>query len=301
MKPSLAPLHEALGAMTSLLREAFPYRDHTVALLTQHGKEHVVAPVLDAALGCRVQCVKGYDTDLLGTFTRDIPRAGTQRDAARTKARVGMQLAGLPLGLASEGAFGVDPMIGMLPWNVEVLIWIDDVQGLEVVGSAQGKANYAHLLTADWAAAAAFATQWGFPEHQLVLRPKHQDDPRIRKGIATWADLETDFGWALESSPQGLVFLETDVRAHANPTRQQVIRCAAEDLASKLRCLCPECGAPGFWRVARVPGLPCQACGAPTEEPQADVLGCVRCTHRVTQAYGQHQGADPARCDYCNP
>ena len=34
-----------------------------------------------AALGCRVERVAGHDTDLLGTFTRDIPCAGTQTAA----------------------------------------------------------------------------------------------------------------------------------------------------------------------------------------------------------------------------
>jgi hypothetical protein len=279
----------------------FSYKGQEVALLTQHGKERVIAPVLDAALGCRVRRVAGYDTDLLGTFTRDIPRAGTQREAARKKARLGMALAGLPIGLASEGAFGADPMIGMFPWNTEVLIWIDDLHGLEVVGTARGKANFAHLLTPDCAAAEAFARRWGFPEHQLVIRPEREDDPRIRKGNASRADLEAGFAWARRESAQGLVFLETDVRAHANPTRQENIRRAAEDLASRLCSLCPACGAPGFWRVERVPGLPCEDCGAPTEEARAEVLGCVRCAHRVTREYSEPETADPARCDYCNP
>ena len=283
------------------VRQAFSYRGQEVALLTQHGKEQVIASVLDPAVGCRVKRVDGYDTDLLGTFTRDIPRAGSQLEAARTKARLGMKLAGLPLGLASEGTFGADPMIGMFPWNTEVLIWIDDVQGLEVVGTAQGNANYAHLLTADWTVAEAFARQWGFPEHQLVVRPESEEDPRIRKGIASWADLEIGFARAHQESSNGLVFLETDVRAHANPTRLENIRRAAEDLASKLCSSCPECGAPGFWRVERVTGLPCEWCGAPTEEPQADVLGCVKCTHRATHKRSDRTTADPARCDYCNP
>ena len=86
-----------------------PYANHRVALLTQHGNEHVIGPVLNAALGCRVERVTGYDTDRLGTFTRDIPRAGTQIEAARKKARISMELAELSLGLASEGSFGVDP------------------------------------------------------------------------------------------------------------------------------------------------------------------------------------------------
>jgi len=277
------------------------YAAQRVALLTQHGKESVIAPLLESALGCRVERVAGYDTDLLGTFTRDIPRAGTQLEAARQKARIGMQLTGWPLGLASEGSFGLDPMMGMFPWNVEFLIWIDDVRGLEVVGVAQGKANFAHLLLSDWAAAETFARKWGFPEHHLVVRPEREDDSRIRKGISSWAELESIFTWALEQSPNGLVFLEVDVRAHANPTRMENIRLAAEDLVKRLRSFCPQCDAPGFWIVDRVAGLPCEECGIPTQETQADVLGCVKCLHRVTRERTDRNTADPGRCSYCNP
>jgi len=277
------------------------YAGHRVALLTQHGKDRVIAPLLDSALGCRVERVAGYDTDLLGTFTRDIARAGTQLEAARHKARIGMQLTGLRLGLASEGSFGLDPQIGMFPWNVEFLIWIDDVHELEVVGVAQGKANFAHLLAKDWAAAEVFARQWGFPEHHMVVRPEREDDLRIRKGISSWAQLEAAFTSALEQSPSRLVFLEVDVRANANPTRLENIRLAADDLVKKLRSLCPECGAPGFWIVEHISGLPCEECGTPTQEPRADVLGCVKCQHRVTRERTDRNTADPGRCAYCNP
>ncbi|HSM26634.1 MAG TPA: hypothetical protein VK855_00855, partial [Thioalkalivibrio sp.] len=54
----------------------------TLVLLTRHGKERVIAPMLESALGCRVDLVDGFDTDQLGTFTREIPRAGTQLEAA---------------------------------------------------------------------------------------------------------------------------------------------------------------------------------------------------------------------------
>jgi len=277
------------------------YPGRRVAFLTQHGKEKVVAPTLEAALGCKVAHVTGYDTDLLGTFTRDIPRAGNQIEAARKKARLGMQLSGLSLGLASEGSFGPDPMVGMFPWNVELLIFLDDERGLEVVGVAQGKANFAHLLAADWAAAEAFAKQAGFPAHHLVLRPESEDDPRLRKGIAAWAELQAVFARALAESANGRVFVETDVRAHANPTRMHNIRLAAEDLVKKLGSLCPACGTPGFWLVERVTGLPCGDCGAPTRETRAEVRGCLRCTHRETRERTDRQFADAGRCDYCNP
>ncbi len=277
------------------------YSGQRVALLTQHGKEKVVAPVLDSALGCRVELVSGYDTDLLGTFSRDIPRKGTQLEAARQKARIGMQLSGLKQGLASEGSFGPDPFAGMVPWNVELLIFIDDTREIEVIGFAQGNALSAHLLTARWTEAESFARQTGFPEHQLVLRPGGDADRRIRKGIASWSELVVAFEWAQAQSAGAQVFLETDLRAHANPTRMETIRRAAEDLALKLCSLCPACHSPGFWIVERVPGLRCADCDAPTRETSSNIHGCLKCAHREAREHSDRQYADPSHCDYCNP
>ena len=277
------------------------YSGRRIALLTQHGKERVIAPVLEPLLYCRVERVSGFDTDTLGSFTRDIPRAGTQVEAARRKARIGMELSGLPLGLASEGSFGPDPMAGLFPWNVELLVFIDDERGIEVTGMAQQATRFAHLLTDDWEQAAQFARQAGFPEHHLVVRPQSQDDPRIKKDIATWAALEAAFYRARGQAENGQAFLENDARAHAHPTRMEVIRLAAEDLAMKLDSPCPACGTPGFWVVERVAGLPCADCGAPTREIRADIHGCLKCAHRETRERAGVEHADPGRCDYCNP
>lgn len=277
------------------------YSGQRVALLTQHGKQKVLGPALELALGCRLELVTGYDTDQLGTFSRDVPRDGTQLEAARHKARIGMQLSGLELGLASEGSFGPDPFAGMVSWNVELLIFIDDIRAIEVVGFAQGNARSAQLLAGHWAEAQSFALQTGFPEHHLVLRPESETDPRILKGIDSWEKLVVAFTMALEQSASGRVFLETDVRAHANPTRMETIRHAAEDLAKKLCSLCPACYTPGFGMVERVPGLRCADCDAPTRETSSEVHGCLTCSHRETRERIDRQYADPSYCDYCNP
>lgn len=212
-----------------------------------------------------------------------------------------MELSGLPLGLASEGAFGPDPMTGMFAWNVEMLLFIDDERGIEITGIAQGNTNYAHLLSAEWTAIEAFARQAGFPAHQLVVRPEHEDDPRQRKGIADWPALQAAFNAALAKAANGQVCIETDMRAHANPTRMINIGLAAEDLAKKLCALCPNCGTPGFDVVERVAGLPCAACGAPTRDTRVAIHGCVKCSHRKRHELFDLELADPGRCDNCNP
>jgi len=277
------------------------YKNREVALLTQHGKEQLLAPALKESIGCIVTRVENYDTDLLGTFSRDIARAGTQIQAARKKARIGMKLARLPLGLASEGSFGPDPFTGMFSWNVEVLIWVDQENAFEIVATAHGKSNMAHKIVSMWEEVEAFAQKAGFPEHYLMVRPENEHDARIRKGIHSWDELKEAFTWAQGQSKSGNVFIETDMRAHANPTRMDTIRSAAEELTRKLSSFCPACGTPGYWAVERITGLPCNRCGTPTHEIRAEIYGCCKCSHRNTLERTDRKYADPGHCDQCNP
>ena len=70
------------------------YAGRKVALLTQHGKERVIAPVLEPALGRAIELLTGFDTDQLGTFTPDTLRRGPQLEAARCKPRKGLERGG---------------------------------------------------------------------------------------------------------------------------------------------------------------------------------------------------------------
>ena len=276
------------------------YHGQQVALLTQHGKESVIAPVLKILLGCSVEKVEGFDTDLLGTFTRDITREGSQLDAARKKARIGMELSGLSIGIASEGSFGTDPFTGMLPWNRELLIWIDDRLGIEIIANSAGKTNFSHHVVESWKEAEDFARSAGFPEHHLVVRPADENHPELRKGLADWVSLEDAVTWAVNFAPNRRAFVETDMRAFANPTRLENIRLAAEDLARRLTSLCPACGTPGFALTGQVRGLPCEDCGTPTGEAKADIHRCVRCEHQVL-VEREREHASARYCGYCNP
>lgn len=276
------------------------YYGQQVALLTQHGKQTPLSEVLGHCLGCRIEHVDRFDTDSLGTFTRDIARAGSQLEAARRKAQIGMELSGLSLGLASEGAFGPDPVSFMLPHNLELLVWIDAGLGIEVVATASGATNFAHQTVTNWEDAERFALAVGFPQHYLIVRPDQQDHPEFRKGLATWPELQAAVAWALAASSARQVFIETDMRAFANPTRMLNIRRAAEVLAQKLLSLCPVCAAPGFAVSGVVRGLPCEDCGLPTDDAKADLHACVRCGHQV--AVGRERRfASAGHCNYCNP
>ena len=277
------------------------YTNQRIALLTQHGKQQVIAPVLEPALGCVIEHVTGFDTDQLGTFTRDTPRLGSQIEAARRKARMGMELSGRTAGVASEGSFGVDPFTGMVPWNVELLVWLDAELGIEVVGMAQGTARSGHIHSGQWHEIEAFAQREDFPHHQLVLRPESQDDSRIQKGIADWTQLRTCFDECRRQAADGTVFVETDLRAFANPTRMRNIEKAARDLLQRLQSYCPDCDKPGYWVAKRLPGLSCSSCGGLTTDWRAEVWICSSCQCRHEKAREASSLADPKYCVNCNP
>ena len=277
------------------------YRGARIALLTQHGKERVLAPLFASGLGAQLVVAEGFDTDTLGTFTREVDRAGTQLEAARRKAEIAIELSGADIGLGSEGAFVPGPF-GLGSWNIEALVLVDRARGIEILGRAGAAGRHLHGSVATLAELVAFAARAGFPEHGLVLRPNDERDPRVVKGINTQAALETAFEKAVRHATRGVVFVESELRAHLNPTRMASIGEAGRDLVARMKCACPACGLPGFGAVGPVPGLLCRDCGAPTRQPVAEEFGCVRCEHREERPLRDAaESADPAVCDYCNP
>ena len=277
------------------------YRGARIALLTQHGKERVLAPLFASGLGAQLVVAEGFDTDTLGTFTREVDRAGTQLEAARRKAEIAIELSGADIGLGSEGAFVPGPF-GLGSWNIEALVLVDRARGIEIIGRAGAAGRHLHGSVATLAELVAFATRAGFPEHGLVLRPNDERDPRVVKGINTQAALETAFEKAVRHPTRGVVFVESELRAHLNPTRMASIGEAGRDLVARMKCACPACGLPGFGAIGQVSGLLCRDCGAPTRQPVAEEFGCVRCEHREERPLRDAaESADPSVCDYCNP
>lgn len=278
-----------------------PYAGEEIAFLTQHGKEKLIAAMLEYTFRCRVRHVDGFDTDHLGTFTREIPRHGTQIETAVRKARIGMELAGCRVGLASEGAFGPDPATGMMPWDVEMVVLVDDDRELQVAGMAQGPARMGHATAGDADDLLEFARSCDFPNHALVIRSEGVPEAPVRKGLKDRWSLLDAFNEAAGDSPSGQVLCEVDLRAHCNPTRQVIIRKAAENLLERLFSPCPRCGSPGYWLDDIRTGLPCAWCRNPTHEVIADIWACPGCGHQQETERPHAEFADPGHCDACNP
>ena len=276
------------------VRSVTCYEGCAAALSTQHGKQSAIAPVFSALTGIDVRVPDGIDTDQLGTFTGEIARPASMRDTARLKAIMGMKASGLAVGIASEGSFGPHPVIPFLPADREMMIFIDSERGLEVVEEQISEAtNFDSLELAPGADMDGFLSRIGFPRHAVIFRC----DGQIFKGITSRDVLDQ-----LVRDAAGQVRLETDMRAHLNPTRMAEIAKLAEKLARRIATACPACEAPGFGpdRVER--GLPCADCGAPTSLVRHVLSACSLCGHveRGPRTDGR-EAASPAECQECNP
>ena len=207
-------------------------------------------------LGCLVERVEGFNTDQFGSFDRITPSQGTQLQTARRKAQSAIDLSSHTTGIASEGSFTVDPFSGFMPLNIKMVLFLDDLHGLEVVGMPQGSAMNMSKSVRNFVSLMEFAADAGFPGHHLVLRPQNASDPRVTKGIHDADTLKSAFIEAMLQSGNDKVFVENDLRVFCNPTRQKMIEQATEDLARKILSLCPQCQTPGFWKT-KGPYLDC--------------------------------------------
>ncbi len=281
-----------------------PYAARTAVIATMHRKEEAVAPALMSTLGLIVTSAPGLDTDQLGTFSGEIPRNGTMLDVALRKARLGMSAAGVPLGLASEGSFGPHPAIPYIPAGMELLVFVNDEREIVVTESLiTEQTNYDHLVISPGEASDAFLQKIGFPTHGLIVRPNEGEvASALAKGIVDPDRLTRAIEAAAAASSDGRARMETDMRAHFNPTRMRSLAILAERLAQRLARQCPACGAPGFGRTGSRAGLLCETCGTPTELVVAEILGCPACDYTEERLRGDGlQRAPPQHCPLCNP
>lgn len=282
------------------------YRGCAVALATRHGKQRVIARPLRAALGVELRHAAAVDTDQFGSFSGEPPRPTDALTTCRLKAERGMEALGLDLGIASEGAFGPHPLVPLLPVGQEWMVFVDRRNDLVIREHRLSRStNFGSTTGADADAIAAWLRQVGFPSHGVMVRAHHLAGPAptwLAKGVHSPIELSAWIERAAGVSELGLAWVETDMRAHCNPTRMAAIRHLACRLARRIATPCPACGAPGWGLVATRPGLPCGDCGLGTDLVRIELHGCTRCDHREERA--RRDGllrADPRHCAHCNP
>lgn len=278
-----------------------PYHGRTAVLATMHDKLPLIAPAMLAAIGLDVHDVP-VDTDQLGTFTGDVARPGTLWATAVAKARLGMDASRTRLGLASEGSIGPPPGLAFVIAAVELVVLVDDELGI-IIGETATGYDIVTIATdlAPGDETDAVLQRGRFPEHGMIVRPALGPLMPLHKGIHDRTILDRAIRGCAAASPDSRAHLETDLRAHHCPSRRPIIAAAAHRLAARLATCCPTCATPG-WGIVRVElGVPCQHCGRVVPVPNADIYGCAACNDEHTVSRPESNGADPGRCEWCNP
>ena len=270
-----------------------------VALATKHGKQHQFDAPFRRHLNWSLHLAE-IDTDAFGTFTAEIARIRAPLATAEAKARAGMECTDLEIGIANEGSFGPHPNAPVIALSVEIAVCVDD--RLDIVIAERyntTETNFGHIhLRNHRDLPDKFLEGARFPSHGLVVHPRDASAPVV-KGIHELDRLAAAVADSAAASADGYATIQTDMRAHHNPTRQRAISVVADRLASRIRMLCPACAAPGFGLTETILGLPCEWCAAPTALAVARVLGCYRCEYSEREPVAQL--ADPGHCPHCNP
>ena len=277
------------------------FNSRSAIIATKHNKEQVIKPLLENQLGVQCFVSADFDTDLLGTFTGEIERAEDPLSTVRKKCLMAMDKYEIDLGIASEGSFGPHPEYFFINSNIEIVIFIDQKNNLEIVSSEiSTDTNFNGKEISTEKELRDFADKALFPSHGLILRDKKESKNVIVKDILDWSTLSTRFYEILKEF--GSVYVETDMRAMNNPSRMKVIEKAVTKLISKINSRCPNCEFPGFDIIDSIKGLPCSLCDSPTESVLSHIYQCLNCSQISEKKFPKGKTSeDPMYCPYCNP
>jgi len=277
------------------------FAGRNLLIATKHGKERVIAPILEKSLGVICKVPADFNTDTLGTFTGEIERILDPLSAAREKCLRAMEIENCDLAIASEGSFGPHPSIFFVSCDDEILLFLDKKNNLEIVArNLSTETNFYGSDINNQNDLKNFAEKSSFPSHGLIARKSKDDNSAILKNINSWEKLNEVF---IDYRDRfGSLYLETDMRAMANPSRMSVIEQTALKLVEKINSTCPNCNTPGFSVMDSKTGLPCEMCYQPTRSTLYYIHSCKKCTHTFEEKYpNDKQMEDPMYCDFCNP
>lgn len=277
------------------------FKNRKLVIATMHGKEQIIAPILEKELGVTCLVASGINTDSLGTFTGEIERKLDPISAAREKCLLALKQSDCDLAVASEGSFGAHPEIFFASANEELVLLLDLKNNLQIVGRVLSTStNFDGKEIDSWKELQDFAESVLFPSHALIMRSSEKSTEGIAKGIKDWKTLESCY----ESfhAKYGFIWVETDMRAMHNPNRMKVIEEATLQLVHNIKSCCPSCSSPGFVVQNSNKGLPCEICHQPTRTVRSLVYTCQSCSYEEVRKRPDGKTFEDAMyCDFCNP
>ncbi|MBC7606087.1 MAG: hypothetical protein H7199_03915 [Burkholderiales bacterium] len=277
------------------------FYDRRLLIATKHGKEKVIAPLFEKSLGVACFVSDKFDTDLLGTFSGEVSRKDDALTTLRNKCLLAAEKNQCDLVIASEGSFGAHPSVFFASADDELMMFMDTKNNIEiVVRELSLETNFNASTITNEVDLLEFAHRAQFPTHSLILKQSESNFNKIIKGINDLENLKKHFG--AFKNQNGAAYVETDMRAHLNPTRMMVIEKAAAKLLLAVQSKCPQCETPGFTISKALEGLPCSWCNHPTSSTLSFLYTCKKCEFTKEVLYPHQKTAeDPTYCNLCNP
>ncbi len=267
------------------------FAGRNLLVASKHRKEQVIAPLVIEALGINEILVSDFDTDSQGTFSGEISRKEDPITTVRNKCLKAMEFSNCDLAIANEGSFGPHPSYFFCTANEEFIVLMDQKNKLEIIERViSTETNFDAKTITSEEELLAFCEKVQFPSHAVILRPAVNDYTQIFKGIQD-IDVLKEVYQQLTAN-YTTVYIETDMRAHKNPSRMKVIEAATKKLIEKIKSTCPICNLPGYSITEAQPGLPCQQCHLPTKSTLSHTYSCIGCGHQQEKKYPHAKTSD---------
>lgn len=273
-----------------------------------HSKENILSPLFKSKLKAHLLVPSGVNTDVYGSFSGEVKRELSVKTVLRAKARAGMKILGLNHGLSSEGSFGLHPTLPFISCNQESLLFIDDVNEIEIFYNFLSKeTSFVYQNIESEKDLLKFLKKINLKEQAVIIKPNSdfEDAAFIHKGLQNLEQIKKAYFKVCSEFSDSSVWIETDNRAHMNLSRRENIYKAGEKLIDILLKLCPECRSPGFSLRDTVPGLKCKLCGVASEFSKEELWSCPKpitaCSYEVIKPRSDGlKFLSAADCVYCN-
>lgn len=277
------------------------FENRTIVIATKHHKDSVIAPILKKEFNLNCIVSKKLDTDRFGTFTGEIERILSPYKAAKMKCLDAMEMYNCDLAVSNEGSFGPHPSYFFINADDEIILFIDKKNDIEIaVREISTETNFNGKYVKNNHELFEFSKKVQFPSHGIILRKSKEENIDIIKDIEDYNNLQMHYEKLYKK--YGVVYAETDMRAHKNPSRMSVIEKTCLKLVETMKSECPNCHYPGFRITDVLRGLPCELCGNETKSIKSHIYICNKCQYKITIDYPHDKKVeDPGFCDYCNP
>jgi hypothetical protein len=110
------------------------FEGRTLLVVTKHGKEKVLGPLMERELKVNYVVTDNFDTDQFGMFSGEKTRDDDPISTLRKKCKEALRISPFDLAIASEGSFGPHPYLPFAHANDELIMLIDQKNDFELLG-----------------------------------------------------------------------------------------------------------------------------------------------------------------------